>query len=374
MIRADLRTIFLAFALLYAPGPAVAFVENVTHGYPNCMACHVSPTGGGLLNDYGRSLSKELMSTWGGWKNSEQPLFGALKNREKVKFGGHFRTIQTYLENSQVQQGRQFNMQKNVEVGVQHEKLWVVATAGNVEGPVGTPGRNDFVSERHYVLWDVSDEVKLRAGKFRLQFGLNDPNHTRPTKQGLGFGPSSESYILEFSKFSDKDEWFISSNLGRLYLPRNFTSEKSFSVTYSRYITEKSKAGASYLLGESSLARRSTVALHGIGSVKEHWILKGELDYQQSFSATSTTNRQDLVASSLMFGLQKWKGVLPYLIAEHLQQDLRDNNTQQSSYGLGLQWLPFPHIELQGEFKKQTIRSSSPEQSDSGWILLHWYI
>ena len=53
---------------------AFGFVENVTHGYPNCVACHVSPSGAGLLNDYGRSLSKELMSTWG-WQGSEGPLF-----------------------------------------------------------------------------------------------------------------------------------------------------------------------------------------------------------------------------------------------------------------------------------------------------------
>ena len=82
------------FSFLLSPN-AFAFVENITHGYVNCTACHVSPAGGGLLNEYGRSLSSELMSTWG-WNGAEDPAFGLVKNTKTITFGGDFRSIQTY--------------------------------------------------------------------------------------------------------------------------------------------------------------------------------------------------------------------------------------------------------------------------------------
>lgn len=368
MIRALLGIFHFLFSI-----HAYGFVENVSHGYVNCMACHIAPSGGGLLNDYGRSLSKELMSTWG-WENSEQPLFGAARNSDWFKVGGDYRAIQTYFENSQVKQGKQFAMQKNIELGFYLSKLWLVGTLGTQEGPAGIADRDNFLSERHYVLWDVTDEIKLRVGKFRLNFGLYDPNHTRVTKQPLGFGPNSESYILEFSKFTETDEIFISADLGRIDIPRNVTTEKSISLNYAKYTSDKSKVGTSVLVGESALSRRTLLGVYGIGSVLENYILKTEVDYQQSFAAALPNDRKDLFSSVFSFGYQAAKGLLPYFVAEHLQQDLNDNLTQQSSAGIGIQWLPIPHIEYQAEYKKQTNKSTQDSQSNSGWIMFHLYL
>ncbi|MBK9323007.1 MAG: hypothetical protein IPM97_08725 [Bdellovibrionaceae bacterium] len=368
-----MHRILIGIILLLFSIQTYGFSENVSHGYVNCMACHVAPSGGGLLNDYGRSLSGELMSTWG-WKNSDQPLFGAVQNAEWLKVGGDYRAIQTYLENSQVKQGKQFTMQKNVELGFNFSKLWLVGTLGTQEGPTGTPNKGDFLSERHYILWDITDEIKLRAGKFRLNFGLNDANHTRATKQPLGFGSNSETYILEFSKFTETDEIFISADLGRIDIPRNSAKETSISLNYAKYTSEKSKVGTSFLFGESGSRRRSLLGIYGVIGFLEHFILKNEVDYQQSFAAALPNERKDLVSSVLSFGYQATKGLVPYFVVEHLQQDLTDESTQQSSAGLGIQWLPIPHIELQAEFKKLTNKSAQVSQSDSGWILFHFYL
>ena len=46
---------------LFYLNEAGAFAQNAVHGYPACIACHVSPNGGGLLTDYGRSLSRYIL-------------------------------------------------------------------------------------------------------------------------------------------------------------------------------------------------------------------------------------------------------------------------------------------------------------------------
>ena len=60
---------------------ARAFPELIRHGYVNCLTCHVSPSGGGALNDYGRTFSGEGLSTWTS-KNEESVLEGLVKRKQ----------------------------------------------------------------------------------------------------------------------------------------------------------------------------------------------------------------------------------------------------------------------------------------------------
>lgn len=364
---------FCFFTFYFASTQSFGFAENVTHGYVNCMACHISPAGGGLLNDYGRSLSKELMSTWG-WNKSEEPLFGAVQNLDWLKTGGDYRTIQTFLENNTAKEGRQFDMQKNIELAAQLQNLWFVGTAGSQEGPLGTPGKGDFISERHYILWSINDEIKLRAGKFRTNYGLNDPNHTRLTKAPLGFGPHSETYNLEFSRFKETDEIFISASLGRIDLPQDTSSEKSILLNYAMYFSDRSKLGANFFFGESPSNRRSLLGIYGILSPFENSVLKFQTDYQRSNFIVAPELIKDLLTTTLTLGYQNIKGLLPYILLEQLQSDLKNSKTQQSNYGFGFQWLPIPHIELQAEFKKQTTQIIELQTSDSAWFVFHFYL
>src|SRR5436190_4378083 len=56
--------------------------------YARCTTCHYSATGGGLLTAYGRSLSRQEVSTWGRsapgtepateGRREEDPFYGAL--------------------------------------------------------------------------------------------------------------------------------------------------------------------------------------------------------------------------------------------------------------------------------------------------------
>lgn len=360
--------------LLFLIPRAKAFVENVTHGYVNCMACHISPSGGGILTDYGRSLSNELMSTWG-WKNSENSLFGLAKETEILKIGGDIRWLQTYFENSEIKQGQQFVMQKNVELGLHTKSTWFIGALGTREGPGGVPQRGQFLSERHYLLWETSEESRVRIGKFRLHFGLGDPNHTRVTKSPLGFGSNTETYNLEFSKMTEFDEIFLTATLGRLDLPRDQTSERALSITFAKYLGSKAKAGISALLGESALQRRSLAGLFAIFPFLDQGVFKFESDFQRSTLASIPSKSVDLFASHFSAGYQLTKGLIPYLSYEYLHRDISDSKARESSPGFGIQWLPIPHIEILAEYKRQAIgQSMSNSVNNVGFFLFHLYL
>jgi hypothetical protein len=353
---------------------AQAFVENVRHGYQSCLACHHSPSGGGLLTDYGRSLSAELMSTFTA-PSAERPLFGALKNTQTVNWGGDYRMIQTHSESKQLRRGRQFTMQANVELGARmQDGLWVIGTLGTKEGPKETPERGEFLSERHYVLWSPSADERIRLGKFRLNYGTNDPNHTRYIKSGLGFGSNTESYHLEFTKLMEKGEVILTQTLGRMDLPREEQSEKSSSGQYVHYLGEDERLGFNALIGESPTKRRSLFGTHGVlGLEKKHYV-RYEVNYERGHLAQTPDELREVLNSFLSAGTSFAKGVTAYMLHESEQTNLKDHETFRHSPGLGLQWLPFPHVELQAEVKRTYNNNPTSARTDSGWVIVHFYL
>ena len=90
-LRRCLGTVLAGAALAGGWGAAPASAEPMflSKQYPRCTACHYSPSGGGLLTSYGRSLSREEISTFGrrgaagassteASRSEESFLFGAL--------------------------------------------------------------------------------------------------------------------------------------------------------------------------------------------------------------------------------------------------------------------------------------------------------
>lgn len=353
-----------------------AFVENTVKGYANCMACHVSPNGGGVLTDYGRSLSSELMSTWKVAKGFENPFYGAVKNTENVKFGGQYRTIQVFAENDQVKVKKQFTMQNNLEFAVKYMKAFLVGTVGRREGPDETPEKGEFLSERHYVLWETSDDTRLRVGKFRQHFGINHPNHTRFVKGSLGFGSNSESYNLEFMKFYEWGEINTSLSVGDfLEGIEDDDNERNFVFNFTHYYKGNSRLGFSFLSGKNNQFKRNIYGINAVHPISPKWILRSEIDLEQkSLIANNSYEEQtDGIYSDHQIGYQLFKGGLAYLIYEHEQNDLSDSDTQVTSPGLGFQLLPVPHVEFQVEYQRRSYKSDPSNPEHRSFITFHLY-
>lgn len=363
----------VVLVFLFVSNFAFGYVENASHGYVNCMACHISPNGGGVLNEYGRSLSKELMSTWG-WKDAEHPLFGAVKNTKNLLIGGDYRRIQTRLDNNKVKVGKSFTMEANVELAYRAtDSLILVGALGVQGGPDQVENKGDVISERHYLLYSV-DTTKLKIGKFRHHFGLNDPTHTRLTKTLFGFGAGTESYIVEWSQFYETGELFLSSDFGRIDNKVEEESEKSLSINYAHYLFEKNKIGFSYMYGEKDKERRSLFNMSSLFSTPFHTYIKFENTFQTKYQPEKREENYNSYGMNLTFGSRKLKGFTPYLVTELGQSDLDKSTTRTNVYGVGANFLPIPHFELNFEAQRRKTRSSGKVYSDFGFLILHFYI
>jgi len=360
------------FVLLFLPIIAFSYVENVSKGYANCMACHISPSGGGILSDYGRSLSREL-STFKAYEGFEDPFFGLTKNTENLKWGGHIRQIQVVAENDQARIGRNFTMQNNVEFAYKYHQAFLVGTIGTQEGPDSIDNKGEYLSEVHYVLLESSESSRVRIGKFKQLFGINDANHTRINKAQLGFGSNSESYNIEYTQFTDWGELNLSQSLGNFFDDDEYnSSEKNLALNLTHYGDGDARHSISLLSGKNSTTKRN---LYGISSVFNFWdkgVGRSEIDYQESANLESSRWTRGIYGSHL-YGYYIYNGVLPYLIIEHAHADLDDDQSMTQSSGTGLQWFVISHLELQFEYQNRVRSTDYSNDEDRFFAMAHIY-
>ena len=204
---------FLASLL---PVPAHAFAEMVRLGYTNCITCHTSSTGGGLLTEYGHALSKEVLSNGRFFferqptpavENAQTPehpkeedfLYGAVDLPKWLQLGGDIRALQFYQNTALVEQAQFIVMQADAEMLATKGRFGLQATLGRKELPPGLSRFSDnFVSHRHWLTAKLGaegaeDTLQVRAGRFYPAYGLNIPDHPVITRQSLGFDQNQET-------------------------------------------------------------------------------------------------------------------------------------------------------------------------------------
>lgn len=205
------RLVALCMWSVVALAPA-AWAEPMFLGkqYVRCTTCHISPTGGGLLSAYGRSLSHHELSITGEPMPSHEPesgrgeqafLYGALGNRlGPVQLGINLRPSRLHYDFSGFTMNRNLLMVADV-IGAVDVKGWTFY------GQMGREARDTGAVFDSYEYWggyQPDQGLGFRAGRFLPAYGIRFADHTSFNRVHLGLTQFDQIYGVEVSHSTDR--------------------------------------------------------------------------------------------------------------------------------------------------------------------------
>lgn len=373
MIRLFFLTAFLmtaAFAEI-----SYAFPEMVRHGYPHCTACHVNLTGGGLLNEYGRSLSAEIIS--------QKTLFGHTPNEGDEKFlnglaelpegylvGGDIRLLQTFIEDATTSRGRFMIMQAQLDFSAQL-KNWFRAfvSIGRTEPRKQDPVAGDFVYipqagiEITVSPEDAPARSTLRIGKFMPAYGILFQEHTLAPRRFLDFQPGQERMAAEIAMTSENYSVIATAISAQTSINQNI-EENGGTIQLAKSFGSSSKWGLNYY----QTNRRKIAGLFGHIAFSEK--VYGLLQLDQPVAANGDLG----LVEAFKLGYEVHQGLHFVGIQEFANLDVRQANPKFEAFSIGTQWFPRAHWDLYGILRKERNTSNGNDFQDQVWLLGHYYL
>ena len=370
MIRRQIKILFYAVTLGSGliPQAAHSYPEMVRNGYSNCTVCHVSPNGGGVLTEYGRELSRELLSTWrDNSENSKEHQFayGVVTVADWLKMGGDVRSVYAFQDDQYRTNGKTILMQADLEAAATYNRFTLDATFGYRDSRGSSQFADMSQSRRHYLMYTVSDTWSIRAGRFLSSYGINTPDHVSVTKRSLGLGQGFESYNLEASYIAEKLNVYLTGDFGR---PDDSTLDRDTGAMaqVSYLFGERYKAGVNFYSGKNSVRARNMFGVFGLLGLSQKWVLLTEADFQYaSVSGAATTQKLSYEAFS---------GGWVFLSQEYLKLNFDDDLTKVNVYGLGVQLFPRVHFEFNLTWNWKRDYSYSDQYFSYAWLMTHFYL
>lgn len=324
----------------------------------------MAPYGGGLLNEYGRELSLEALSSTG--KDGEQYFAqGLIKTAKWLKMGGDFREAFIYQDTPSFREGRSQFMQADIEAGVDVEKWLVMGSIGYRDPLVVNSWRDNVISRRHSITYRFSDEGTVRAGRFLPAFGINTAEHTYFTRAGIGFNQGSESYNLEYSRITPNFSTFLTWINGRPDDP-SLNKETGAALTQTYSPKENLKLGVSYLYGDSP-QKRHLFGPHALIGFSTQFFLLSELDFQSMDQSFGHAQLQK-------FGFEPTKGLIVFVTEETSKLNWQNDQSWKAAYGFGIQYFPRPHFEFSLNWQKRQSKTLYDGFYDLAWLFIHYYL
>jgi len=268
-----LQRLRLLVVLLLPATAAQAYPWMIQHGYTNCSACHVDPSGWGLLTAYGRAQSQaQIPMLWGKSPDDVQPtegiLFGVIPLPAWLDLGLSVRLALLSTTQMGSTSWRDIDMISDIRAGVEagpffaSVALGYLPTGGNLAALTDNPTGGNLVSREHYAgLQFLDRRLFIMGGRMNLPFGLRNVEHNSYVRSATRTDTNtSQQYGPQIAYDGPGVRTAVMAILGNVLIRQPEYREYG----YSGYI--EGAFSNRFTLGLSSLVTHADLALTTIGT------------------------------------------------------------------------------------------------------------
>jgi hypothetical protein len=371
--------------VLLCPRAAHAYPWMIRHDYTGCATCHVDPSGGGVLTEYGAAQSDILLRTRYGASAADPDetsaagfLWGAVKPPEWLRPSGSFRTLVLADKVGSAGYATQLIlMQADLRAAIIQGGFRAYASAGvvNVDGSEASVS-GGVVSRQYWAGWSfANDALLLRAGRIDLPYGIRQIEHVfyvrRSTRADVN-DTQQHGVALAYSGGLLRAE--VMAIAGNYQISPDAYRERGYSG-YAEIAPVSSAAfGVSSLVTHAArdilLRVPNTRQAHGIFA---RWapvrplVLLGEADLLVQ-SALSSTD----YATMLQADVEPIQGVHLIATGENMKEGGVSSATSWSGW-LGANWFFAPHADVRFDFQKES-RALGPAHLSNTALMLQFHV
>jgi hypothetical protein len=346
-MRLKVAILSVAVVFLVLVGRAEAYPQfQFSTGAPRCSACHFSPAGGGLLNEYGRDEAGSSISRGGDGRF----LHGLWAPPQWLQLGVDLRGATAVKYRNQRRELLAFPMQADIYVRAGGEHISFSMTAG-LRGGARNPQPalvERVVSREHYFMYERDSGSYIRIGRFFPVYGIRSQDHTASVRRYLGAHTLEEPYGVAAGLFGDTWEAHASVFVPR---PIEFLGSGVKARGAAIYLERRFMDDSAAIAPQAKISVSAQDVRANVGVVGKRWmpdaglLLLGEVDIQrQSFNDGVGPTRYQM-ASYLGASRFVVPGLLVGAGLQRWQPDLRLRSSRDAAE-INVQYFPRAHIEL----------------------------
>ncbi len=356
--------------------PASAYPWMVEHGYTACAQCHIDPSGGSAMTDYGRAQAEILLRSHYGKADAESSpgraadfMFGVFDKANvdrqpgaeaaKTQFFGQVDARGLVIP--EPGNFRWILMQADLRAGVQTGLFTLYGSAGAVsDGGEGAwltqnPDGFNLVSREYWAGITPAKGMMIRAGRMSLPFGIRSEQHVLYTRSATRTTTNDDQQLgLSFNYGSRKIRAEIMGIAGNLQVAPDDFRERGYAGFIAWAPKNKIELGFSSQIRYAALdvdtsapSLRQAHGVFGRYSPVAHFAIMGEAD--------TTMNRPTSdVGGTTAFGgvaeleidAEPVQGLHLKAGGEYCDNDWSDNLAAVGTGWGAAQWFFAPKVDL----------------------------
>lgn len=368
-------------ALLAVAFAVVWFASRDAHAYPQyqlsydvtCTGCHVSPAGGGLLNENGLGVAEANAL----FPDKPEVMYGAFKLPSWLNLGGEFRSGTGYMH-TPTNILTFFPMIYELQAEVTKGSFSVHVNGGPRPAQVGNENATRVWSREHYVMWaqnpgEATGGLFVRVGRFMPVYGLRLADHPAYNRQYGNTRLYSETYGVHAALVQPKFEAHVTGFIKDPLIDP--VDHGSGVMAYAEVRpTEQLAVGLEGMYKHTADDQRfggGLTAKYHVPALK--LLLQAEVQYTNQLIAKSGTNAAGGAPLHLLGFVMGTFMLKPWLMLDvglnHYDSNIRIKDLDRDAADVNLHLFLDSHVELVLMNRVETLALGNGGPT-SGWSLL----